>query len=134
MVLMEPDWNPSNDEQLMGRVWREGQLRPVYIYRLFASGTLEEKIYQMQLTKTDLSKQFLDVRLYLNRLSEDELYDMFKLYKCCQSHQPTQIHFTDPVYTDSFLEEMADLVDALVPKCITVQPDLEGLPQKRQKI
>jgi SNF2 family DNA or RNA helicase len=134
MVLMEPDWNPSNDTQLMGRVWREGQLRPVYIYRLFASGTLEEKIYQMQLTKTDLSKQFLDVRSFLNRLSEDELYDMFKLYNCCQSYQPSQIHFADPVYTDSFLDEMADLVDALVPNCSTVQPDLEGLPQKRQKI
>jgi SNF2 family DNA or RNA helicase len=131
MVLMEPDWNPSNDLQLMGRVWREDQLKPVYIYRLFASGTFEEKIYQMQVTKSELSSQLLDMKSFLNRLSEDELYDVFRLYKGCQSHQPTQVHFTDPVYTDSFLDQMADLVDALVPNCSTV---LEGLPQKRQKI
>lgn len=25
MILIEPDWNPSNDSQVMGRVWRQGQ-------------------------------------------------------------------------------------------------------------
>lgn len=33
MILFEPDWNPSNDLQVMGRVWRDGQIKPVYIYR-----------------------------------------------------------------------------------------------------
>jgi len=33
MILFEPDWNPSNDLQVMGRIWRDGQMKPVYIYR-----------------------------------------------------------------------------------------------------
>lgn len=44
MVLLEVDWNPSNDLQVMGRIWRDGQKKPVYIYRLLCSGTLEEKV------------------------------------------------------------------------------------------
>lgn len=44
MILLDVDWNPSNDLQVMGRVWRDGQKKPVYIYRLFSSGTLEEKV------------------------------------------------------------------------------------------
>ena len=24
MVLLDPDWNPSNDQQVMGRIWRVG--------------------------------------------------------------------------------------------------------------
>jgi DNA repair and recombination protein RAD54B len=25
MIMVEPDWNPSNDSQVMGRIWRQGQ-------------------------------------------------------------------------------------------------------------
>ena len=57
LVLLDPDWNPSNDLQAMARVWREGQSRPVFIYRLFTTGTIEEKILQRQYTKDGLSKQ-----------------------------------------------------------------------------
>jgi len=27
LIMIEPDWNPSNDSQIMGRVWRQGQQR-----------------------------------------------------------------------------------------------------------
>jgi DNA repair and recombination RAD54-like protein len=33
MVLFDADWNPSWDLQVMGRIWREGQLKTVHIYR-----------------------------------------------------------------------------------------------------
>lgn len=34
MVMIEPDWNPSNDSQVMGRIWRQSQEQPVRIFRL----------------------------------------------------------------------------------------------------
>ncbi len=40
--MMEPDWNPSVDLQAMARIYRPGQTRTVYIYRLFTSGTIDE--------------------------------------------------------------------------------------------
>lgn len=33
LVMFDPDWNPANDEQAMARVWRDGQTKPVFIYR-----------------------------------------------------------------------------------------------------
>jgi len=39
----------------MGRVWRQGQARPVVIYRLLSTGTLEEKMFQRQVAKGELS-------------------------------------------------------------------------------
>jgi SNF2 family DNA or RNA helicase len=47
----DPDWNPATDIQAMGRIWREGQVRPTFIYRLIDSGTIEESILQRQRTK-----------------------------------------------------------------------------------
>ncbi|EFA83651.1 SNF2-related domain-containing protein [Heterostelium album PN500] len=55
LILVDPDWNPANDAQAMARVWREGQKKVVSIYRTLSTGTIEEKIYQRQITKMALS-------------------------------------------------------------------------------
>jgi len=47
MILLDPDWNPSNDAQVMGRIWRVGQLRECFIYRMYASNSIEERILEI---------------------------------------------------------------------------------------
>ena len=39
LVMFDPDWNPANDEQAMARVWRDGQKKECFIYRLLAVST-----------------------------------------------------------------------------------------------
>lgn len=63
MVIVDADWNPKNDQQAMGRVWRTGQKKEVHIYRLITQGTIEEKIYQRQLSKESLSLHVVDKSL-----------------------------------------------------------------------
>ena len=41
LIMLEPDWNPSNDSQVMGRIWRQGQTSEVSIYRLLIGSTFE---------------------------------------------------------------------------------------------
>ncbi|XP_058084564.1 SNF2 domain-containing protein CLASSY 2-like [Magnolia sinica] len=45
VVLLDPEWNPSKTKQAIARAFRPGQERVVYVYRLMASGTLEEEKY-----------------------------------------------------------------------------------------
>eukprot|EP00915_Cephaloidophora_sp_WS-2016_P005146 GHVH01006835.1.p1 GENE.GHVH01006835.1~~GHVH01006835.1.p1 ORF type:complete len:379 (-),score=45.92 GHVH01006835.1:126-1262(-) len=54
LIMFDPDWNPANDKQALARIWRDGQKKQCYIYRLFSVGTIEEKIYQRQIRKGDL--------------------------------------------------------------------------------
>ncbi|GKC58705.1 protein chromatin remodeling 25 [Tanacetum coccineum] len=56
LVLFDPDWNPANDKQAAARVWRDGQKKRVYIYRFLSTGTIEEKVYQRQMSKEGLQK------------------------------------------------------------------------------
>ena len=54
LILMDVSWNPAHDRQAMGRVWRDGQTRPVTIYRLITAGTVEQKVFERQLGKEAL--------------------------------------------------------------------------------
>jgi DNA helicase INO80 len=44
VVFYDGDWNPTMDEQAMDRTHRLGQTKQVTVYRLLASGTIEERI------------------------------------------------------------------------------------------
>jgi hypothetical protein len=63
MILMEPDWNPSTDDQSIGRIWRQGQSKEVFIYRLGYSHTIEEFIFFQQYHKVSLLLSFFSFAL-----------------------------------------------------------------------
>lgn len=55
LILYDADWNPSNDAQVMGRIYRKGQTSPCNIYRLLISPSIEDIIHSRQSRKRDLS-------------------------------------------------------------------------------
>ncbi|CAK8680728.1 unnamed protein product [Clavelina lepadiformis] len=78
LVMFDPDWNPANDEQAMARIWRDGQKKPCFIYRLLATGTIEEKIFQRQAHKKALSSCVVDQEEDVARhFSRDQLRNLF---------------------------------------------------------
>eukprot|EP00051_Salpingoeca_urceolata_P013516 m.169717 g.169717 ORF g.169717 m.169717 type:complete len:747 (+) comp17812_c0_seq1:185-2425(+) len=80
LIMFDPDWNPANDEQAMARVWRDGQTKRCYIYRLVSTGTIEEKIFQRQAHKKALSSCVVDEEEDVERhFSVNEMRDLFKL-------------------------------------------------------
>jgi hypothetical protein len=58
LFLMDPDWNPFNDRQTIGRLYRHGQKKTVFIYRLLLAGTIEEIKFINQLSKEEMDKFF----------------------------------------------------------------------------
>lgn len=56
VVLLDVVWNPSVERQAISRAYRLGQKKPVYVYHLIMSGTLEAKKYASQARKDRLSE------------------------------------------------------------------------------
>ncbi|KAJ0076633.1 hypothetical protein Patl1_36148 [Pistacia atlantica] len=90
LVLFDPDWNPANDKQAAARVWRDGQKKRVYIYRFLSTGTIEEKVYQRQMSKEGLQKVIQQEQTEShsaqgNFLSMEDLRDLFTFHENVRS-------------------------------------------------
>ncbi|KAJ1512672.1 hypothetical protein HMI56_003720 [Coelomomyces lativittatus] len=103
VVIFDPDWNPSTDMQARERAWRLGQLRPVIIYRLIVSGTIEEKIYQRQIFKTFLSNKVLKDPKQRRFFRLNDLKDLFSIGKESEKESRPE--------TQGLFEEMRPKVD-----------------------
>ncbi|KAL5338463.1 SNF2 family N-terminal domain-containing protein [Aspergillus crustosus] len=88
LVLFDVDWNPATDLQAMARIHRDGQKRHCHIYRILLKGSLEEKIWQRQVTKIGLADSVMENRDSVAQFSRDDLKDLFRLDvdSKCQTH------------------------------------------------
>uniref|UniRef100_A0A7M4FS07 DNA repair and recombination protein RAD54B n=1 Tax=Crocodylus porosus TaxID=8502 RepID=A0A7M4FS07_CROPO len=90
LILYDIDWNPATDIQAMARVWRDGQKHTVRIYRLLTTGSIEEKIYQRQISKQDISGAVVDLSKTSEHIhfSTEELRNLFILHEdsSCVTH------------------------------------------------
>jgi len=91
LVLVDSDWNPSHDLQSMARIHRDGQKRPVFIYRFLTAGAIDEKIYQRQVTKLGLSDSLMGNGAGSSKsdsFTRKDLQDIFTVYPhtACHTH------------------------------------------------
>jgi SNF2 family DNA or RNA helicase len=56
VIHYDPWWNPAVEEQATDRAHRIGQDKPVFVYKLIVSGSVEEKIVALQARKRALAQ------------------------------------------------------------------------------
>jgi len=60
VVLYDPWWNPAVEEQAIDRAHRIGQTKPVFVHKLVAADTIEEKMEMLKEKKAALAASLFD--------------------------------------------------------------------------
>ena len=71
VIIFDFSFNPSWEEQAVGRAYRLGQKRPVYVYRFRAGGTFEDNMFNKTVFKTQLFNRVVDQKNPLSHASKN---------------------------------------------------------------
>ncbi|XP_071714729.1 protein CHROMATIN REMODELING 24-like [Rutidosis leptorrhynchoides] len=81
VIVVDPAWNPSTDNQSVDRAYRIGQKKDVIVYRLMTCGTVEEKIYRKQVYKGGLFRSATEQKDQTRYFSAQDLRELLSLPK-----------------------------------------------------
>lgn len=80
VIVFDPWWNPAVEEQAIDRTHRIGQDKSVFVYRLVAAGTIEEKMDELKARKRALADGLFDSDgRVASVLTEDDVKALFEV-------------------------------------------------------
>nr|XP_023676773.1 helicase ARIP4 isoform X2 [Paramormyrops kingsleyae] len=116
VVVFDASWNPCHDAQAVCRVYRYGQRKPCYIYRLVCDYTLEKKIYDRQISKQGMSDRVVDDLNPVLNFTRREVESLLHFVE--EEPDPHRVHLD----TTGDLETVIQQACFLYPHLITKQP------------
>lgn len=106
VVVFDTSWNPCHDTQAVCRVYRYGQQKPCFVYRIVMDACLEKKIYDRQINKQGMSDRVVD------ECNPDAYLSMKEITKLCYDDEEiTEVEdFTNfkEEYKDSVIHTLLD--------------------------
>ncbi len=72
VFIVDPWWNPAVEMQAMDRAHRIGQTRPVFVYKMIAKDSIEEKILELQKSKKKLVEDVITTEESLSKTIDTE--------------------------------------------------------------
>jgi superfamily II DNA or RNA helicase len=77
VIHYDPWWNPAVEDQASDRAHRIGQTKSVFVFKLIAADTVEERILDLQARKAELASLAFDSEGDVSRLGYDDIDYLF---------------------------------------------------------
>ncbi|TPX38888.1 hypothetical protein SeMB42_g06554 [Synchytrium endobioticum] len=104
VIIYDADWNPHADLQAMARSHRIGQTKPVFVYKLFTAGCVEERIAEVCKRKMVLDEVIVE-SMEKENLSKEQLSSIIKFGAEALFNESQNDSF---IYDDAAIEKLLD--------------------------
>ncbi|KAJ0420857.1 P-loop containing nucleoside triphosphate hydrolase protein [Aspergillus carlsbadensis] len=136
VIIFDFSFSPYWEEQAVGRAYRLGQRKPVFVYRFLAGGTFEEIIHHKAIFKTQLSVRVVDKKNPV-RVAQKKAGDYLFPVKPVPQQDTTEYLGKDPLVLDKILRRDTQRDERLI-RSITltqtfVKEGNEKLTEEEQK-
>ena len=78
VIIYDPWWNPSVENQAIDRIHRIGQDKKVFAYRLIMKDSVEEKILKLKEKKNCIFQELFQETLSISNLTRQDVEDIFR--------------------------------------------------------
>ncbi|KAJ2077379.1 hypothetical protein H4R24_005168 [Coemansia sp. RSA 988] len=78
VIVFDIGWNPLYDEQAVARVYRYGQKRQVYVYRLLTTDTWEDRLFNNYIFKVGMARCVVDKQTMNRQIAKDDMRKYFQ--------------------------------------------------------
>lgn len=103
VIIFDFQFNPVWEEQAVGRVYRLGQRKPVFVYRFISGGTFEEKIFGKAIFKSHLANRVVDKKNPV-RWANKSVGEYLKPAGSVPQKDLTEFMGKDPLVLDKIIE------------------------------
>ncbi|KAI9679065.1 MAG: hypothetical protein M1829_001735 [Trizodia sp. TS-e1964] len=133
VVIFDFNFNPTWEEQAVGRSYRIGQPKPVFVYRFIAGGTYEEVVHNKAVFKMQLSTTVVDEKNIGAKAVKNFKEYLFEP-KTVEKKDLSEFRGLDPLVLDKILDlhhpihsiELDDSFRRDVAEKLTVEEELEA--------
>ncbi|PYH98962.1 SNF2 family helicase/ATPase [Aspergillus ellipticus CBS 707.79] len=115
VIIFDFTFSPVWEEQAVGRAYRLGQQKPVFVYRFIAGGTFEEIMYNKTVFKTQLAFRVVDKKNPV-RSATKKLGEYLFPAKQVPQKDVTEFLGKDPEVLDKIIREDACSSEKLIRK------------------
>ncbi|KAJ5689123.1 hypothetical protein N7462_003515 [Penicillium macrosclerotiorum] len=103
VIIFDFLFNPMWEEQAIGRAYRLGQKKPVYVYRFIAGGTFEELIFNQAKFKRELAVRVVDKKTVVRQSTRNTHTKYLFPVKDVEKDQDCDVLGKDPKVLDRIL-------------------------------
>lgn len=142
VIIFDFRWAPMWEQQAVGRVYRIGQTKPVFVYRFIAGGTFEDRVRNMTEFKNQLQIRVVDKKDPLRQSSELGTYILSPPTEPVQQNLSefkgkdgvlddllTKVNYVRAItYTQTFIPDDEDALDE------QEKAEADSLLQQRQRL
>jgi hypothetical protein len=107
VVIFDFKFNPIMEEQAVGRAYRIGQRKPVFVYRFVAGGTFETSVHNKAVFKTQLASRVVDKKSPV-AWARKRLGEFLFEPKEVEQEDLSEFIGMDPLVLDNILASQAD--------------------------